>query len=317
MILKTLNMNLKEKATAPQPDSQILEELSADYESWTASRKQAFLWEEKILKTKYDRLPPLRKIDVIGLFLTALRAKMDLHSDQAPRNWKKAIHAHSSVAKIRFVPAPDTPFTGLFKGADYGLLRCSLTGDPADRGFAPGLAIKFLVDGKPSENFSALVSLTGQGNNYNFFANEFSNIVPVVHQIGPKLINFIFRRVSRYPTKLSLQDLSKTDQQGKIQPIPRYPAQIFLMPNPAVQFPESPPHDFRDDLVTIAPGTQLFSVYATDSVSGEENTPDELNRPGTRQNAQWIGSIETTSEFVCSAYGDSQLFFRHQRFRNR
>jgi hypothetical protein len=309
-------MKLKEKAPKSQPDSQLLEELPADYESWKAAQKQAFLWDTRILISEYDQLPLLRKIDVVGLFLTALRAKMDLHSDQAPRNWKKAIHAHASLAKIKFVPAPNTPFTGLFQGADYGLLRCSVTGDPTDRGFAPGLAVKFLIDGKPSENFSALVSLTGQGNNYNFFANEFSNVVPVVNQFGPKLINFIFRRVSKYPTKLSLEDLSETDQHGQPQPEPRYPAQIFLVPNPAVQFPDSPPHDFRDDLATIAPGTQLFSVYAVDALE-EQGTSDGLNQAESRQNAQWIGSIETTSEFVCSAYGDTQLFFRHQRFRNR
>lgn len=310
-------MNLKEKPPEPQPDSRVLEELSADYESWSASRKQAFLWNEKILKSRYDRLPPLRKIDVIGLFFTALRAKMDRHSDQAPRNWKKAVHAHASLAKIKFVPTPDTPFTGLFKGADYGLLRCSVTGDPADRGFAPGLAIKFLIDGKPSENFSALVSLTGQGDNYNFFANEFSNVVPVVNQVGPKLTNFIFKRVSKYPTRLSLEDLSETDQQGQPQPSPRYPAQVFLVANPAVQFPDKPPHDFRDDLATIAPGTQLFSVYAIDERTAAAGSPDLLDRPDSRQQAQRIGAIETTSEFVCSAYGDSHLFFRHQRFRNR
>jgi hypothetical protein len=309
-------MKLKEKASAPQSDPQILEELPTAYESWSASQKQTFLWNEKLLKSKYSQLPPLRKIDVIGLFLTALRAKMDLHSDQAPKNWKKAIHAHASVAKIKFIPAPDTPFTGLFQGVNHGLLRCSVTGDPADRGFAPGLAIKFLIDGKPSENFSALVSLTGQGNNYNFFANEFSNMVPVVNQFGPKLINFIFKRVSKHPTKLSLEDLSETDQQGQKQKSPRYPTQIFLEPNPAMQFPDHPPHDFRNDLATIAPGTQLFSVYGIDSSLEEQNTPNRIDQP-SRQNAEWIGSIETTSEFVCSAYGDSQLFFRHQRFRNR
>lgn len=308
-------MKLKEKASNSRSNSQFLEELPTDYESWKASQKQAFLWDEKILKSQYDQLPPLQKIDVVGLFLTALRAKMDLRSDQALRNWKKAIHAHASIAKVKFIPASDTPFTGLFQGADYGLLRCSVTGDPADRGFAPGLAVKFLIDGKPSENFSALVSLTGQGNNYNFFANEFSNIVPVVNQVGPKLINFIFRRVTKHPTKLSLEDLSETDQQGQPQSNPCYPAQIFLVPNPAVQFPDSPPHDFRNDLATIAPGTPLFSVYAVDS-SLEKKETSTLDQP-LRQNARWIGFIETTSEFVCSAYGDSQLFFRHQRFRNR
>jgi hypothetical protein len=129
------------------------------YLSWDASRKQNFLWENKILQSKYDKLPPLRKIDVIGLFLTRLKKKMDWLSDETPPKWRKAIHAHGSIAKIKFIPTPNTPFTGLFQGADHGLLRLSLVGDPTRRGFAPGLAIKWLVDGKPSADFSALVSL--------------------------------------------------------------------------------------------------------------------------------------------------------------
>jgi len=52
----------------------------------------------------------------------------------------------------------------------------------------------------------------GQGNNYNFFANEFSNIVPVVNQIGPKWINLIFMRVSKHPTKLWLQGLGDVNK---------------------------------------------------------------------------------------------------------
>jgi len=83
------------------------------------------------------------------------------------------------------------------------LLRLSLTADPSDRGFVLGLAIKWLIE-TLQRIFSALVSLMGQGNNYNFFANEFSNIVPVVNQIGPKLINLIFMRVSKHPTKLNV-----------------------------------------------------------------------------------------------------------------
>jgi hypothetical protein len=288
--------------------------LPTDYEAWQASKKQEFLWDTRILQSKYERLPSLKKINVIGLFLTLLRTKMARQSDEAPIHWKKAIHAHGSVAKIKFVPTADTPFTGLFKGADYGLLRLSVTGDPSDRGFAPGLAIKFFIDGQPSQNFSALVSLIGQGKNYNFFAREFSNIVPVVNSFGPRLINLIFRRVTKYPTKLYLQDLAETDQYGRTESHPHYPSQVFLVPNPEVQFPESPPHDFRSDLEAIAPRTMLFSVYANDP----QKVGDELmDRPEYRQQAQLIGHIETTSEFVTSSYGDSQLFFRHQRFRDR
>lgn len=292
------------------PDS-----LPTDYPSWNAKQKQEFLWNERILKSKYDQLPPLKKIDVVGLFLTFLRTKMDRLSDEAPGYWKKAIHAHGSVAKIKFVSTANTPFTGLFKGGNYGLLRLSVTGDPNDRGFAPGLAIKFLIDEKPSANFSALVSLEGQGKNYNFFANEFSNIVPVVNLLGPKLINLIFRRVSRFPTKLDLQNLAEFQQDGQVEKIPHYPLRIFLAPDSTVQFAESPPHDFRTDLATILPETHLFSVYGVDNTAqfGE----DGLYQPDYRQKAQLIGHIETTSEFVVSDYGDRRLFFKHQRFRNQ
>ena len=295
-------------------NAQDMGQLPAEYQSWSASKKQEFLWKDRILKSRYDALPPLKKIDVIGLFVTALRKKMDRQSDEAPVKWEKAIHAHGSVAKIKFSPTKDTPFTGLFKGADYGLVRLSVTGDPADRGFAPGLAIKFLVDGAQSENFSALVSLTGQADNYNFFAHEFSNIVPVVNQLGPKLINLIFRRVTRFPTKLYLQAFGLTDQTGQRAHTPHYPAQIFLVPSQDVQFPDSLPHDFRDDLANITAGTLLFSVYAADPVKVKG---DATNNPDYRQQSQLIGHIQTTSEFVSSFYGDSQLFFRHQRFQNR
>jgi hypothetical protein len=290
------------------------ESLPEDYQSWSARQKQAFIWNNRILTSRYQQLPPLKKIDVVGLFLTALSTKMDRESDEAPSDWKKAIHAHGSVAKVRFVATSNTPFTGLFKGADFGLLRLSVTGEPTARGFAPGLAMKFFVDKNPSANFSALVSLEGQGNNYNFFANEFSNIVPVVNRLGPRLINLIFRRVSRYPTKLDLEALGQLTQTGQVETKLYYPLQLFLVPDPAIQFAAQPPHDFRQDLTTIAPGTHLFSVYALDPEAVEVAA---IGTPESRQKAELIGHIETTSEFVSSSYGDSRLFFRHHRFDNK
>lgn len=276
-------------------------DLPPDYLSWTARQKQDFLWQERILKTQYDELPPLKRIDVLGLFLTRLRSKMDYLSDEAPPDWRKAIHAHASVAKVEWIPADNPPFTGLFRGANHGLLRLSVTADPSDRGFAPGLAMKWLMDGVASQDVSALVSLIGQGKNYNYFANEFSNIVPVVNQVGPKLINLIFMRVSRYPTKLSLQKLGERDQQGNTVVQPHAPTQLFLVPNPALQFSESAGRDFRNDLASIAPGTVLFSVYGTDATSD-------------RAKATAMGQIKTTSAFIASSYGDHRLFFRHQHF---
>ena len=294
--------------------------LPADYETWSAQRKQDFLWQERILASRYQQLPPLKKINVLCLFLTPLSIKMDRRADEAPRRWQKAIHAHGSVAKIKFIPTAHTSLTGLFKGVDFGLVRLSVTADPQERGFAPGLAMKFFVDGHPSENFSALVSLTGQGNNYNFFANEFSNIVPVVNQFGPRLINWIFSRVTRFPTKLYLEDMAKIDQHGNSEKQPYYPYQIFLVPNPQLKFPENPPHDFREDLASIVSGSLLFTVYGVipATVSNDSNQISKLvDEPNYRQKAEIIGTIETKSAFVSSEYGDNLLFFRHQRFGNQ
>jgi hypothetical protein len=295
----TLNMTM-----GPLPD---------DYGSWSASRKQSFLWTERILKTKYETLPPLKKIDIPGLFLTALKKKMDRQSDESPADWKKAIHAHGSVAQVKFVPVADTPFTGLFKGAEHGFLRISVTADPSDRGVAPGLALKLLVDGKPSGNVSLLVSLTGQGKNHNLFANEYSNIVPVVKSVGPLLINLIFARVTKYPTKLSLEDMSEFDQHGKPVAKKYHPAQLYLVPNSTLGFSEMP-HDFRTDMAKIPIGTAIFEVFGVDPEQADEKL---MGQPEYRDRAQLIGHLVTTSDFVASSYGDSQLFFRHQRFRDR
>lgn len=302
---------MKNRAEIQQfwPTAHDFEPLPSDYSSWPAEKKQDFLWNERILKSTYEHNPPIPRINIVGLFLTPLTVKMDRLEDEAPARWRKAIHAHGSVAKIKFV-AVDSQYTGLFKGVDHGLLRASLTGEPSDRGFAPGLALKFLVDGQPSGNFSALISLSGQGQNYNFLAHEFSNIVPIVNELGPQVSNLIFRRVTKHPTRIYLEHLGTRTQQGQRESQPHSPTQVFLVPNPELTFAESP-HDFRDDLASVESGTQLFSVYAVES-EGEE-----IGAEGDRKQAQLIGYIETTSKFVTSFYGDSQLFFRHQRFRNQ
>jgi len=301
------------------PDSPQFSPLPSDYESWTAKRKQEYIWNEKIIPSRYTELPPLTKIDIVGLFLTSFKVKMERFADQANRGWKKAIHARASVAKTRFIPTENTPFTGLFKGSDYGLIRLSLTRDPSSSDFAPGLAMKMLIDGHPSANFSALVSLTGQGKNYNFFAKAMSNVVPVVHEFGPKLINWMFRRVTNFPTKLYLEEFAQLDQTGNKEAQPFFPYQIFLEPNSILKFAETP-HDFREDLATISPGTTLFSVYGVNPEKLAEDAKQIANivdRDDYRQKAQLIGKIETTSEFIASLYGDDLLFFKHQRFGNK
>ncbi len=283
--------------------------LPEEYETWAAAAKLDHLWKERILPSRYETLPALTPIHVLGLFLTPLRIKMDRQEDQVPRRWRKAIHAHGSVARVQWRARAGQPYSGLFQGAEHGLIRLSLTGDPQRRGFAPGLALKLFRDGCASANLSALVSLTGQNGNHNFFANELSNIVPVVPEFGPKLINQIFRRVSRYPTRLYLENLAEIDQKGHRVEQPRFPEQVFFVPNGELVFPEAPGHDFREDLASLSSGTLLYEIWAP--------PPRQDGEGDRRDQAEPIADLLLTSPFLSSAYGDSHLFFRHQRFHNR
>jgi hypothetical protein len=156
------------------------------------------------------------------------------------------------------------------------------------------LALKMLVAGQDSANFSALYTLNGQGQDHNFFAHPLSNIVPVVNEFGPKFINGIFRRVTRYPTKLSLQDFGMFDRSGAAITSPHSPEQISLVPE--LQF-ASNPHDFRTDLTPITVDNKIFTVMVSDS-------------------NKVIGHLVSKSKFLASAYGDRQLFFRHHRFQD-
>ena len=71
-----------------------------------------------------------------------------------------------------------SPFTGLFEsGADYGLIRLSLASKPSSTHMTPGFGLKFLRDGIDSANLVAMYRVAGQ-DNWNFFANDFSNHIP-------------------------------------------------------------------------------------------------------------------------------------------
>jgi hypothetical protein len=50
----------------------------------------------------------------------------------------KPIHQHAAMAKVKFVPVANNGYTGLFQGSNFGLLRLSVTEDPAQGAFTAG-----------------------------------------------------------------------------------------------------------------------------------------------------------------------------------
>jgi len=256
---------------------------------------------------KYDDLPGFDGKDItsVGNLLKfgfeSMDATFDHTTDDMPSGRPKYIHPLGSVGPVKFVPnANGRKFTGMFKGADSCVARLSLAGNPEKIGFTPGMGIKCYPDGThASANFISMFSLDGQKDNYNFFANEFTNIIQEPTSLSLKAVEkTVFNRASSCATWLSLKQFSSVDQNGNVPSPALWPQQLWLVPGNA-HFPEDKGRDFRDDLEAIPVGTTIWTVEA----SNKHNVIQRFE----------IGSIVTTGPFVASKFGDESLFFEHDR----
>lgn len=295
--------------------------MPAEYESWSAEQKQMHLWVNGAVRTEYNEgeLPAQQDVDIGGLISKVLWDKVKVESDVAPAGYEKPIHPQAVMGRVQFNATSGHGFTGLFEGADHGLVRLSVTGDPAERGFAPGMALKLFVDGQPSRNVSALYTLSGQGNNHNFFANELSNYVsPEVNDsLGSTIL---FSLVTTKPTRLMVNDFSEVKQNGQAVDYPRAPTQVYFVPNPDLKASlPNEPHDFRQSLMTLTEGTKLYDVYATDAYIRTSIFPSRNRRLAEerRNSARKVGELVLTSDMIASQFGDSGVFFKHERYEDR
>lgn len=293
--------------------------MTADYEKWPASAKADHLWVNGAKRTQYKTtMPALKPTDTGGLISSILWKKVKDRVDVAPAGYVKPIHQHAAMAKVKFVPVANNGYTGLFQGSDFGLLRLSVTEDPSKGAFTPGLAWKAFVDGKPSENVSALYTLTGQGGNYNFFANELSNYVsPSTDSLGSVIL---FGLVSTKPTLVTMNDMSEVTQKGAAVATPKAPTQIYFVPRPEVKTKfATTAHDFRHDLATLGAGSRLYDVYATSMEIKTSILPSLQTQYANqrRASAKKIGELELTSPMIVSAFGDNGVFFKHQRHEDK
>ena len=285
-----------------------------NYESLSACEKQAILW-KKMEKTIYskDELRGFKKLGIrqlLWLSWQELQHKGEHVSDFAPEGWEKYLHARGSIAKIKIVPLDGNSLTGVFQGAECGLLRLSLTYKPTP--VAPGLALKILRDKAYSANISALVSLSGQDEDYNFFKNSMSNIVPVGTSFGEKRVHNIFKDFSSYPEELVVDDMAAINSQGeKINPIVTT-RQLFFVPK--FNNFSSQKHDVRDDFFSIPEGTVIYEIRAMPNNKDFDYTNKYTSemKDAFLKESQPVANIITTSPFVSSEFGDSGIFFRHQ-----
>lgn len=306
--------------------------LPAGYEAQTAAQKQAVLW-KVVSETAYA--PRCRPAS--GLFLAALAAptsilsmstSLDRASDELPVGRRKMVHPFGTVATFDFVPdaAAATGYTGLLAPSSapvHGVIRASLGGDPNVIGFTPGIALKFLVDGKSSVNVVAMNSLMGQSRDTNFLRKPLINDLPDPHAGLDRSASFLdWAKADSFalgqnvaflpamaqgparatPNFLHVDHLAVRGVDGRVVPEAerRSPAHlVFRAPNVLVQWwdvPQNRGFDYRDMLSALSAGTILYEVFAQTTATSPEVR---------------IGVIKTTNKFVASTWGDYRLFFRH------
>jgi len=132
---------------------------------------------------EYQALPAICKEDVIwkralsdgtrqrfftgpefGTFFNSdMNVSFDTKSDTMPEGRKKVTHPVGLMAKMELIAHPDTPYTGMFKGAKHVIMRISDTtkSNPLEGKTAPGHGVKLLRDGMASANWFAMFNLDG------------------------------------------------------------------------------------------------------------------------------------------------------------
>jgi hypothetical protein len=285
------------------------------WQSHTAEYKLATLWENIIENVNSASWPGVK----IGLlFVESMDPSFDRVADDLPWDRSKVIHSVGNHAQVRW--AANTPvsskYTGIIaKGGKFGIIRLSPAAEPEpDKGttcdpqcgFVPGLGLKILRTGVLSGNIFAMYSLVGQPS-FNFFRNNFTNHpeLDCSDITGSTRALFMkFKTASNWPTTVGLSQLALFDEDGNEADPPKYPFQLILVPNSNLTNAYSddptsnPDATLAAQLAALPVGTALYDIWAL---------------PNPWDSAELIGSIQTTSTFTTSKWGDKNLFLEHTR----
>jgi len=125
-------------------------------------------------KTTMGKYP----FSVAGIFAETMAPSFNSKGDTMPTTLGitrvKWIHAVGTHAKVKFISSGNHPYTGIFKGADHGVIRLSSAAQPAadnSQPLAPGMGLKFLRSGRDSANLVSMYSVYGNPKgDWNFFS---------------------------------------------------------------------------------------------------------------------------------------------------
>ena len=274
---------------------------SPEYDSGSAFCKMEQIWGKIKENDTINRWYVGPEFD--GHFAQDMNISYDYISDSMFPGRIKRTHPRGVSTKVQFIAAPDSPYTGVFRGADFGIMRISETTmtTPEIAKTAPGYGLKLFRDGIPSANMLTMYSFDGQPS-YNYFKNRWTTILrEMSNECSRETLGKKIAEVTDYIGATSVQDMAMYDQYGNLEEKPYWPHQVDAEPYDVYGWTDKYQNDFQDQLSTIPAHTVLFKLYGYD-VAPEFGGEERL-----------MGWIISRSETTTSLWGDQQLYFKHQR----
>ena len=192
--------------------SKLTDSFTGDkYDAQSASAKSDQIWDSVMADTK--SFGWYSKVRMGAILTEDMSATMLTHSDAMPSPWtgerNKYIHSVGVVAKCKFQSSGQHPFTGIFEGADHGIVRLSVAQEPNKdvQNIAPGIALKFMRDGLESVSLVSMYSVDGQPS-WNFFANDLTSHIPDAKSKSLWPLEQAFHRATDYITATGLSDFA-------------------------------------------------------------------------------------------------------------
>ena len=319
-----------------------------EYVAATAAAKESVVM-DKIVGTEYARLPPIKgacDVDYPWETTVDFNNQFDRFSDERSPGMDRFFHLNGAVASVRLDPAgTNHEFTGIFRGADHGVLRFSPLAPLLTESFLVNqfigsfffsFGLKFFRDSMHSANI-----LTGNTNktlteytnsrsfwelpDFNIFSRPVDN-VPGIGSNGP-----LFGSLEKFAGVLSVADSAAYNVSGGQEDDPKTPFIVHFDPNPVFveQFGRVGELDFRkwlkDNADTFRDGTLLYNLYTTVSKASGEATlcvdangipqaDEDMETVCPDQERIKLGAVVLKSRFYASQWGDDGLFFQHTRF---
>ena len=187
---------------------------SQEYQALSALCKSEVVWRN--ILSDVQREDFFVGPELTGLFNHDMNLTYDTISDSMPVGRVKMTHPVGTHTKIEFIAHKDTPYTGIFRGAEHGIMRISETVKtvPHKAKTVPGHGVKFYRDGMSSANWVAMFSLDGQ-KSYNFFKNRWTTVVREPNnECARETIGKNLATVTDHIGATSVMEVAEFDQYG-------------------------------------------------------------------------------------------------------